>query len=221
MTGIYIDIDAGQTKAMLNKMASQLTVGQFDRMMYFSLKDVGTGMKPVLRKETMRYYEVDKDFVDPAIRPPKIEGGGGNWRCDIPLIGPKGHVGGTFKAEGGHYGWHPPKYKIKARIVKGSVSTLPDAMPNQGGQPPWRNVLEERKAGKKGRKRRKMEVTKSANKINELAMTRTGSERMPIQSISALAMPQMPMNRARPNVEREVLTRLDKRTTHYFSRLFG
>lgn len=208
MASIYIDIDTGRVKAMLDDMKSKLTVEQFDRLMSQSLRDVGKRMKKPIKDESVKYYEITPGFITKAIKPPKLEGGGGQWRCDIPLLGPKGHIGGTFKAEGGHYGWNPPKYKITAHIVKGAKSTLPDAMPSQGGQPPFRNVGKGRGGG-------------TARKIGTLAMTRSGGGRFPIQSVSGLAAPQMPMNRARPEIERELLERLEERTTHYFDHLFG
>ena len=52
-------------------------------------------------------------------------------------------------------------------------------------------------------------------------MTRKGKDRLPIERVSALALPQMPMNRAEPEVERAALDLLEKRVVHNFSHMFG
>lgn len=232
MASIYIDIDTGRVKAMLDDMKSKLTVEQFDRLMRWSLKDVGDRIKKPVEVASERYYYAPKGFVRNSIKPPKLKGGGGDWQCIVPLEGPKGTIGGTFVAGGGHYGWNPPKYKVTAKIVRGVQSTLPDSMPSYGGQPPFRNVnadydemkeleREKKKPGKRRKLAKTAKAAKYKNDVTGIAMTRTGNGRFPIRSIAGLAAPQMPMNRAAPEVERHVLARLEERTTHYFDHLFG
>lgn len=232
MASIYVDIDTGQVKAMLDDMKSKLTVEQFDRLMARSLNEVGKRIKKPVEEESEKYYYAPKGFVKNSIKPPKLRGGGGQWECDIPLEGPRGTIGGTFRAEGGYYGGNPPAYKITADIVRGVESTLPDSMPSYGGQPAFRNVNEDydeldrlQREKKKPGKQRKLAATAKAakykNGVKGIAMTRTGGSRLPIVSVAGLAAPQMPMNRAAPEVERRVLKLLDEQVTHNFSYMFG
>lgn len=200
MAGIYIDVDTSDVGRLLRQMRNQLTPEQFDKLMRRTLREAGRIKRPIIR-ESVKYYDVPSDFVRKGIGTPRIEGGGGNLRCVVPLKGPKGTIGGTFKASGGHYGGNPPAYRIRANIVRGQVSTLPTRLANQGGQPPFRNT------GAKG--------------IGNTVMTRKGSGRFPLEHVSGLAMPQMPMNRARPELTADILERLEKRAIHNFNYLFG
>lgn len=138
MASVYMD--TSEMDALLKRMQTKLTNAQFDRLMRRTLHDVGSHTRTVTKREIPREYNVDKSFVNNGVKKYKIKGSGGNLQCDIPVIGPKGHIGGTFPAIGSWYGWNPPSYEIKAQILKGKTSKLPGRMPNQGGQPPFRNM---------------------------------------------------------------------------------
>lgn len=201
MAGGDLYIDASELDGLLKDMAGKLTPGNFDKLMRRSLNEVGRRSKKPIRKAVTGQYAVKAGWVNEGIKSAKVSGGGGEVSCVIPLVGAKGHIGGTFAASGGHPGWNPPKYRIRARIVKSGLSVLPAVMSHQGGQPPFINT--------------------SAAKLNGVAFTRTGKERFPIESISALALPQMPLNRAKPETEREILELTEKRVVHNFEHMFG
>lgn len=196
-----IEIDTSDLDRMLDTMKMQVTPEKFDRIMRRTLNEVGNRSKAPITKAILAEYEAPKNWVRGAIKRADLSGGGGSVDCKIPVISVKGNVGSTFKAYGGHPGWHPPKYRVSAEIVKGKVSMLPANMGHQGGQPPFRN-------------------TKAA-KLNNLVYTRSGKERLPIERVSALAVPQMPLNRAKDETVKAVSLILEKRVEHNFAFMFG
>jgi len=200
MAGVYMYIDASELDGLISSMREKLTPPEFDRLMNRTLNEVGRRMKTPIKKAVREQYSAPAGFVSEGIKSPRIESSGGGMTCIIPLIGPKGNIGSTFVASGGWHGWNPPKYRITVSILKGQRSTLPETLPHQGGQPPFRNT---------------------GSKIAGVVMTRKGKDRLPIERVSALALPQMPMNRAEPEVERAALDLLEKRVVHNFSHMFG
>lgn len=202
-TALYVD--ASELDSLLDDMKKKVGPENFDRLMRRTVNEVGKGMKKPIAREVMKDYAVTKPFVYRGIKKPYMKFDDGGPACVIPLEGEKGHIGGTFKAFGGHPGWNPPKYSVRARIVKSGISTLPSVMSHQGGNPPFINT--------------------SASKLNGVAFTRTGGHtkngKPAIASISGLALPQMPMNRASPEIEKEILERLEKRAVHNFGDMFG
>lgn len=202
MPDLYIDIH--ELNELTNMMASKLTAQNFDKLMKRTMTEVGRRAKTPIKEAVVQQYEVKKSWVGQAIKEPKVGGAGTDVFCKIPLAGKKGTIGGTFHAKGGAHGWNVrsgKKYKISTKIVKGQTGKLPDAMSHQGGQPPFRNL--------------------SSSKIGKIAFTRKGKDRLPIASVSGLAMPQMPMNRAKPRTERKILELAMDRTMHNFEHLFG
>lgn len=222
MARIEIDVDASEVSAVIDMMRSKLTPGEFEKLMRRSLGETAQRLKKPIVDESRKRYEVKAGFVRAGIKPYKFEGSGGDVAVKVPLRGPKGTIGGTFAAKGGHYGWNPPKYQIRAKILKGKESTLPDSIAGQGGQPPFRNV---RNAGRwtsqKGQAKPEAGNGSTAGSIGGTVMTRRGSGRFPIKHVSAVAMPQMPLNQARPGVEKVIVETLDKRIEHNFGYMFG
>lgn len=229
MASVYMD--TRELDALLGKMQTKLTNAQFDRLMRRTLHDVGRHTRTVTKREVPNEYEVDGSFVNKGVKNYKITGGGGSLQCDIPVIGPKGHIGGTFAAMGSWYGWNPPAYVIQAKIVKGKTSTLPMRMPNQGGQPPYRNmgggtgVYVGKKDGKTAKQRKALGLKYSKHPEGTpgtLVYTRSGPAfRAKVHSVSALSVAQMPMNRAKPAIEREIDRYGIQRAEHHFSQIFG
>lgn len=197
MGHIYLEIDASEFFDLTESMRAKLTPENFDRLMYRTLNEVGKHSRPAIKKAVMSEYAVKGAFVTSAIKSAQITGGGGSISCKIPLIGPKGNVGSTFAATGGHAGWNPPKYRVTAQIVKSGKSILPSSMSSYGGQPPFINTA-----------------------FSDLAFTRLGKDRDPIVKVSALALPQMPLNRSKKEVEADLMTYAEKRAIHHFSRIF-
>lgn len=233
MLSMYVDIS--EVKKLTNSMKRKLTPAEFDKLMFRTMNEVGRRAKAPIKRAVIKKYEVSANWAAAGIKVPRVHGGGGNVYCDIPLKGPKGHIGGTFAAQGGHYGWHPPKYRISAHIIKGKTSVLPTAIAGQGGQPPFRNMGGGGKAfiGKSLKVKRKrlqeMQFVKMGGGNTTLVMTRKHASkpnphdpgRFPIKSVAGLALPQMPLNLARPETEDKITELAMKRTIHNFEHLFG
>lgn len=198
MAAAYLFIDASELTELLDNMASQLTPDNFDRLMRRSLNEVGKRSKKPIREAVQMEYEAPFGWVNKGIKNAIVSGGGGTVLCTIPLMGEKGNIGSTFGASGGASGWHPPKYRVTARIVKGAASALPPELSHQGGQPPFRNLA-----------------------FSGITFTRAGEDRLPIVRVSGLALPQMPLNRAREETEDRILELTEKRVIHNFSHMFG
>lgn len=198
MGAVYLNIDASELNGLLASMASQLTPDNFERLMRRSLNEVGKRSKKPIREAVQMEYEAPFAWVNKGIKNARISVGGGEVLCTIPLEGEKGNIGSTFKARGGARGWNPPKYRVTAKIVKGASSVLPSAMSHQGSQPPFRNIS-----------------------FSGLTFTRAGKERLPIERVSGLALPQMPLNQAREETEDKLLALTEKRVIHNFSQMFG
>lgn len=72
-------------------------------------------------------------------------------------------------------------------------------MSSYGGQPPFRNL--------------------GSAKLGGVAFTRSGRSVFPIERIAAIGVPQMPMNRARPEVESQVHDELEKQLDRFIGYL--
>ena len=122
---------------------------------------------------------------------------GNNVSCVIPIVKERGKIGGSgmYGARGGARGWNiKGKYTVKASILKGGRSALPGNLPNMGGQPPFRNI--------------------SAPKLNGITFTRKGKGKFPIAPVEGIAIPQMPLNRSKDAIEKDVKELLEKRMEH-------
>lgn len=221
MEAVYLYVDASELSDLLQMMASRLTPGQFDRLMRRSLNEVGKRGKKIIREAIQMEYYASTAWVNRSIRGAKIEGGGGSILCRIPVISEKGGIGGEFSAGGGAYGWNPPPYRITAQIVKSGTSTLPPEMTHQGGQPPFRNIGERTTYKKNPNKKLKRPMVTKKSKGGSGVFTRAGKSRLPIEKVSGIAVPQMPLNRSRGVTENRIIALAEKRVVHNFSNLFG
>lgn len=230
MAATYLYIDASELTGLLEEMASKLTAGNFDRLMRRSLNEVGKRSKKIIREAIQAEYYGSTSWINGSIKGARIEGGGGSILCRIPIMSQKGKIGGEFAASGGAYGWNPPAYRVTALIVKDGTSVLPPQMTHQGGQPPFRNLgsktFTRTVTGKDGTKRaikvnRKAPSQKMAKGNGTGFMTRSGSSRLPVETMSGIAVPQMPLNRARGETESRILDLTESRVTHNFSHIFG
>lgn len=198
MSQMYID--ASELNALTHMMQGKLSNENFDRLMKRTMNELGKRAKKPIKDAVVHEYEVKPNWVASGIKTPRVGGGGGDVFCKIPLAGPKGTIGGTFHAAGGAYGWNSlnRKYRVRTKIIRGKTGTLPVKMDHQGGQPPFRNIAS-----------------------SGIAFTRKGKKRLPIASISGIAMPQMPLNQARPETEDRLLQIAMDRVMHNFSHMFG
>lgn len=221
MAATYLYIDASELTGLLEMMASKLTPGQFDTLMRRSLNEVGKRSKKIIREAIQMEYYANTSWVNSSIHNARIEGGGGSILCRIPIISEKGGIGGQFNAGGGAYGWNPPPYRITAQIVKGGTSTLPPEMSHQGGQPPFRNIGVRMTSKKNPSRKLKRPVVEKTSKGGSIVFTRAGKSRLPIEKVSGIAVPQMPLNRSRGVTENRIMALAEKRVIHNFSHLFG
>lgn len=221
MAATYLYIDASDLTGLLESMASKLTPGQFDFLMRRSLNEVGKRSKKIIREAIQAEYYASTSWVNSSIHNAQIEGGGGSILCRIPIISEKGGIGGQFGAGGGAYGWNPPPYRITAKIVKSGTSTMPPVMSHQGGQPPFRNIGERTTYKKNPSRKLKKPVIEKSGKGGSIVFTRAGKSRLPIEKVSGIAVPQMPLNRSRGITESRILALTESRVVHNFSHIFG
>lgn len=75
---------------------------------------------------------------------------------------------------------------------------------------------------KKRSNSKKGHVYKTAEKLGTVAFTRTGPEfHSEIRSVPGVAVPQMPMNRAREPIENRIMEIAADRVEHNFQYMFG
>lgn len=190
----FLYIDVSELDGTIDKMRAVLDPAAFERMMYRTLKEVGNRAKVPIARAVQDEYEVKQAWVKGAMGKPKMSVGDG-VQCVIPIDGHRGSIGGTYKASGGHLSKSGGKLKLRAHIVKSQRSTLPEKMDHQGGQPPFM--------------------------ANGVAFTRKTKERFPIVRVVGLGVPQMPINRAEPEVQKQIVELLEKRLEHNYYHMFG
>ena len=182
-------VDMSDVRATFDYMRSVLTQEQFERLMYRTFNEVGRKSKTLIAREVRKEYAAPYGWVQQHIQHFRLSFGGSfPVTCIIPISSTKGVIGDVFKLSG-------RKRKISAKILKGSISTLPKKMKNQGGNPPF--VASGR------------------------AYTRRTNARFPIVRVVALADPQMPMNRASAGVQSQLLNFTATRLEHNFAQMFG
>lgn len=198
--GIYMEIDISDAKQKIEALRAVHTEKEMNALLRRAVTRTGKHVKTIVGKDAAKHYEVTQKKVKSYIGAPEISGeaGGLGVSCCIPINGERMSIGGTFKASGGAPGWSVRKgkrYKINAKIIKGQGSTLPGTMKHQGGNPPFINT--------------------SAPKLNGVAFTRTGKKtkngKDAIARVVGIGVPQMPINRAEDDVQKDVMDMLMKR----------
>lgn len=192
--GIMLDIDASEVIEKFERAKDIITADNMRRAAARSFRETARHTRVVLSKDLPVQYHIPAMEVRSAVGSPRI----GGFSCVIPVTGKRRSIGGSgYAAKGGHPGWNPPHYNITAKIVKSGTSTLPDKASSYGGQPPFRNTAA-RKSG-----------------VAVHAFTRGGKSRFPIEKMVGIAIPQMPTNRSREDVQEDIKTFLEKRVDHY------
>lgn len=191
---VYLEIDASDLQKEIDRLESVMKPRQFENAMHGIFKRTTRHVRVILRKDLPKQYRVSKSEVSSAVQNGRVTATQGlGVGCAIPVVGPRGDIGGKYKAFGGARGWESlhKKYRVRARVVKAGTSTLPQAMPgNYGGNPPFRNL--------------------AASKLHGLAFTRKTKERLPIMKVEGIAIPQMPMTRSEPDVQNDIKEYLQK-----------
>ena len=195
MASVYLEIDASELTERIERLHALLTPEQFQRIMYRVYSRAAGTIRKAVRTDLPHQYHIKPGEVGSAIGAPRITG----WSCAIPIRAPKRKIGTEFKASGGAHGWIAlrKKYRVNAKIVKAGASVLPQNMSSYGGQPPFRNL---------------------GSKLGGQTYTRAGKARGPILPVSGIAIPQMPMNRSRDEVQKDVLDTMKKRLEHEIQR---
>lgn len=202
---IYVDIS--QLMGTIDQMKTVMSKPSFDKMMQRTFNDAGAKVKTFVRQNVPQDYAVTAGWAGSFVQRPQQLGSGVG--VVVPIKGARGRAGEVFSASGGSYtrkGYVRKdgrkvsrtriNKKIKVKIVKGKTSTLPDTMKHQGGQPPFRNGGAVFTRKYKGRSH-------------------------PIVHVVALASPQMPANRSREKLEKDIVDTVEKRLVHHFGQLFG
>lgn len=191
--GRIFELDVSQALAAIAKLKKDLSPEQFNRVMTRTLDEVGRRSHTIIDREVRKKYEVKSSWVLSKIGKHKIYMSGGGVTCIIPIKGDRGSVGGTFKT----YSWKRGT-KARAKIVKSNTTEIPAVMPNKTpytGRPSFQ--------------------------VGGLVFTRKTDERLPIVNVKGLGVPQMPEQRARPEVEAKVSKLFEERFIHNYERIFG
>jgi len=190
-----LEIDTTDAQRILDQVADALSPEQIDRLMFRTLKEVGNKTRTETGKAVSAEYAVTKGWAMARMGQPKLGGGGGGWSCVIPMKDKRGWLGETYKLMGWHRGSKRKIGRVRAKIYRGGVSTLPDRMSKYGGNPPF--------------------IAKGK------VYTRRTNAAHPLAGIVDIAMPQMPLNKSKPLVEQAIKEAMVKRLTHNLEHLFG
>lgn len=201
--GVYFEVDASDLKKELRRLQMVMSPEQFNRTMRSIFNRTGGHVRRIVKTDVPKKYEVPSGEVGRAVKGAQVSGTGVGVGCSIPVIGARRDIGGTrsrgYSASGGAHGWNIKKrYQIKVRILKGKQATLPFRMMSYGGEPHFRNY--------------------NAPQLHNLVFTRAGQDRLPITKVEGIAIPQMPMNRAQPEVQEDILKYMKNRIEHEFQR---
>ena len=195
---IDIEVDASDLQDKIERLQRNMKPEQFEHAMYGIFRLTARHVSAILRKDLPHKYEVKPSDISAAVKSPKLTMGFGGVGCTIPIRGMRGKIGSQYKASGGAHGWKSVhrKYRVKARILKGKQSTLPEKW--HAGYPPFRNL---------------------GSKLGKLTFARSSKERGPIMKLTGIAIPQMPMNRSEPEVQRDIKEFLAKKMDERFMAL--
>jgi len=203
--GILLEVDASDLLRELKRLEGVLTPEQIERCMARIFRRVPGHMRSTLPREFRKHYVVKTGQVRESISGAHVTYSGSGAGCIIPIRGKRIVVGqGGFASTGGRRGWNTlrknGKYRVKARIVTAGQSTLPERM--KTGYPPFQNF--------------------SATKIpTHKVFKRLTKKRLPIQSVVDIAVPQMPLNRSRKGVEKDIRDYMYKRMEHEIQRMIA
>lgn len=190
----YLEVDISQAMPKIEKIKDFIEPEQFDKLMQRTFNEVAKSAKTIISKDVAAQYAVKKSWAASHIMNWR-QSGGGKIGVVIPISGARGGIGETFHASGGS-GRKGGRKRVRARIVKGTMSTLPSAMTHQGGQPPF--------------------MAKGA-----VFTRKKPKSAYPIVHVVGLGVPQMPMNRSKEDVENHLIEKLEKRLEHNISFMFG
>lgn len=225
---VTIEIDTSELDSLVDGLKKRLTPAQVDRAMSSVLRDTAEHTKEILKRAIPEHYYATPGEVGKAVGKASVTSGGLGVGCCIPITGARKSIGGGFSATGGARGWESlhKRYRVKARIVKGVQSTLPQQMSSYGGQAPFRNLGPSLRSFDTtyGKVRGAIGTTGAFEKYPKSALgkqvfTRGAKGRLPIKKVVGIAIPQMAANRAREDIEGAIKDRLEKSTAEKLNAL--
>lgn len=197
---IYLEVDASDMNEKVMRLQAVMKPEAFEKAMYGVFKRTGGHVKTILKKDIPPKYNVKPGEVGSTVQPPVVALGGGGVGCSIPVVGPRKPIGGRggFPAHGSKKGWlavQSGHYDVTADIYRGQRSTLPARLPQYGGNPPFRNI---------------------PSKLGGSTRTRAAGvgfppNNYPIPKVMGIAIPQMPLNRAEPAVQKDIAQYMEGR----------
>jgi len=209
---IYLYIDATDVMKKAEALRRNLSDEQVHRAMRRVYRRVPGHVRMILRQDLPKKYYVKPGEISATIKKETVS----DLSCSIPVEDKRRDIGGEgVKAYGGAHGWNNAKivirngkrvvlrrrkYRVKAKIVKSAISTLPPEVSHLGGNAPFRNL---------------------GSKIMPLTWTRDTKKRLPITKMVSVAIPQMPMNRSEADVQKDIKDYMYQRLEHEFNQLLG
>lgn len=182
-----ITVDASDLMGRINTLESLMQPERFEMAMYGIMNRVGSHVKKILRDDIPHEYYFQPSEVAASVGAAKVSMGGGGVGCTIPIRAPRKKIGGGgFGAYGGRRGWNTlkgGKYHVRANIVRSGRSSLPLEADSYAGFPPFRNIGSSLAGG---------------------TYTRTSKARGPLMRVAGIAVPQAPMNRSEPEVQKDI-----------------
>ena len=148
---VTVNVDVSNALIAIKQLQLNLNPKQFAKCMEYTVKDTGNrAVKGIVKRQVAKDYQITQKWAGEQIKKARYSGGGDWIKCEVPIKGHKGTLGGTFPAGGG--GMATGKYngkikkrlarmkgaKITAIILRGKSSKLPIKLKNQGGNPPFR-----------------------------------------------------------------------------------
>lgn len=208
-----IEVDAGDALRKINSLTGIMKSEKMLQMEYRVVRDTGRKVKKIVAVNAAKKYYIAENVAKRDVRSPRMRQGADGVSCNIPLAGKKHIIGGnTFGATGGVYGWRTlrlrKRYTIHARILADRVSEIPNSVDRHGGNAPFRNI--------------------GAHRLNDATYVRESGtgfppRNTPIARMTAVAVPQMPMNLARDDVlndiEKSLVEGVEKQMSAALSRI--
>lgn len=200
---LYIDVS--DLQKVVDDMKLVLSEEGAKRMLRDTISNTGRKVKSIIGQEVPKKYEAKRNWVTSQVGKPQ-NGGAGDLSAIIPINGVRGIDGGRFPATGGTSWAHPSsggkaarrERRIRVKILKGKANALPETLPHQGGQPPFRNV---------------------SSKLGSVVFTRKTNKPYPIARVAGLSVPQMPMNKSKEEITKDIYDYMEKELERNFARM--
>ena len=192
----YLEIDISNCTALMDHIQDTLGQEKMGRIMMRTLNEAGKRTRTILKQEIPKEYEAKPMWIQSTVGSARINKRGNITGCTIPIDGTRGTIGkaGRFATVGRTGRLKNGKVRIlKAKIVRGKTSELPQKMENQGGNPPF--------------------VAKG------LVFTRRTDKPKPIVRVAGRGIPQMPLHRSKEDVQGRIADYTQERLAHHFRRM--